>query len=177
MVSKSEPVNEIELGAFLESAGQSFSEAQKALIPGLAVPVNMMLSNAELELKVAVSSDAKGRVAIRPISSKDLTRGGIDPGMLSTLRINFVSTIGELTQTTAGAVTPKRTFNDVINEVRTKLNLDKVEKTEGEMRVKPSYVADKGRWLVTVEDSKGKVLNEMVLSDEVKVNRSAKRTR
>lgn len=176
MVDKSEPVNEIDLGAFLESAGQSFSEAQKALVPGLEVPVNMMLSNAELELKVAVGSDAKGRVSIRPISSKDLTRGGIDPGMLSTLRISFVSTIAEVRPTTVSAATPKRKLNEVISEVRTRLNLDRMEKTEGKLEVKPSFVAEKNRWLVTVEDAKGKVLNEMVLSDEAKVTRSAKRT-
>lgn len=176
MVGKSEPINDVDLGAFLESAGQSFSEAQKALAPGLAVSVNMMLSNAELELKVAVNSDAKGRVTIKPISSKDLARGGIDPGMLSTLRINFVSTVGETKPLTTVSTAPKRKLNDVINEVRTRLNLDKLEKTEGKLEVKPSFVTEKNRWLITVEDAKGKVINEIVLPDTVKETRSAKRT-
>jgi hypothetical protein len=88
--------DDIDLETFLKSAGESFTDAQKALIPGLDAPVNMMLSNAELELKVAVSSDIRGKMSIRPISSADILRGGIDPGVLSTIRINFVSSIGEI---------------------------------------------------------------------------------
>jgi hypothetical protein len=87
--------NDIDLETFLRSAGQSFTDAQKALTAGLDVSVNMMLNNAELELKVAISSDAQGKMAIRPISSADIVRGGIDPGLLSTIRINFVSSVGE----------------------------------------------------------------------------------
>ena len=87
---------EIALDTFLKSAGQSFSDAQQALVPGLDVPVNMMLSTAELEVKVSVSSDAAGKMTIKPISSADLARGGIDAAALSTIRISFVSSIGEV---------------------------------------------------------------------------------
>lgn len=87
---------DIDLETFLKSAGQSFTDAQKALVPGIDVPVNMMLSSAELELKVAVTTDTTGRMMIRPISSEDLLRGGIDPGMISTIRTTFVSSIGEV---------------------------------------------------------------------------------
>jgi hypothetical protein len=86
----------IDLETFLKSAGQSFSDAQRALLKDLEVSVNMMLSNAELELKVAVSSDAEGRMSIKPISSEDIIRGDINPGMLSTIRVAFVSSIGEI---------------------------------------------------------------------------------
>jgi hypothetical protein len=89
-------LNHIDLETFLKSAGQSLTDAQKKLVPGIEVPVNMMLSNAELELKVTVSSDAKGKMSIRPVSSEDLVRGGIDSGMLSTIRISFVSSIGDI---------------------------------------------------------------------------------
>jgi hypothetical protein len=89
--------NDIDLETFLKSAGQSFTEAQRALVPGPDISVNMMLSNADLELKVAVSSDAKGKMSIRPICSEDITRGGIDPGLLSTIRMTFVSSVGEMT--------------------------------------------------------------------------------
>lgn len=87
---------DIDLETFLKSVGQSFTDAQRALVRGLDVPVNMVLSNAELELKVAVSSDAQGKMSIRPISSEDIIRGGIDPGLLSTMRIAFVSSIGDI---------------------------------------------------------------------------------
>ena len=95
MVTNQTP-NEIDLETFLKSAGQSFTDAQKALVPGGEVPVNMMLSSAELELKASISSNAQGKMSIRPVSSEDIVRGGIDPGLLSTLRISFVSSIGEI---------------------------------------------------------------------------------
>ena len=95
MVDKPVP-EDVDLETFLRSVGQSFTDAQKALVPGLEIPVNMMLSNAELELKVAVSSDAYGKMAIRPISSEDISRSSIDSGMISTIRINLVSSIGEI---------------------------------------------------------------------------------
>ncbi len=62
---------DIDLETFLKLAGQSFTDAQRALVPGLDVSVNMMLSSAELEVKVAVSSDVRGKMSIRPISSED----------------------------------------------------------------------------------------------------------
>ncbi|MDD5700711.1 MAG: PASTA domain-containing protein [Dehalococcoidales bacterium] len=88
--------NDIDLETFLKSAGQSFTDAQRALVPGIDVSVNMVLSNADLEIKVAVSSDAQGKMSIKPISSEDIVRGGIDPGLLSTIRVSFVSSIGEI---------------------------------------------------------------------------------
>jgi hypothetical protein len=90
-------IKEIDLGTFLQSAGQSFTDAQKKLIPDLDAQVNMILSNAELEVKVTVSSDARGNMSVRPVSSDDIASGTINPGMLSTLRMSFVSSIGEVT--------------------------------------------------------------------------------
>jgi hypothetical protein len=99
----------VELETFLKLAGQSFSDAQKSLLPGVDVEVNMMLSNVELELKVAVSSDSKGKMYVKPISSEDITRGDINPGMISTLRINYVSSIGEVKPQKVAAVTDLET--------------------------------------------------------------------
>lgn len=91
-----EPVfNGIDLQEFLATAGRSFTGAQRSLQGGTDTPVTMMLSSAELELKVAVGSDSKGKMLINPISSQDIARGTIDPGMISTLRINLISSIGD----------------------------------------------------------------------------------
>jgi hypothetical protein len=97
--------NEIDIETFLKAAGQSFTDAQKALLPGLEVSMNMMLNSAELELKVAVNTDGSGRMMIRPISSTDLA-GGIDPGLLSTIRIGFISSVGEISGVTQTPITP-----------------------------------------------------------------------
>jgi len=166
MTDKS-PSNDIDLGAFLESAGQSLAEAQGVLVTGLDLPVNMVLSNAELEIKVAVSSDARGRIAIKPISSQDVRRGGIEPGVLSTLRISFVGTIGEAKQSAATAAGPKRNLAEVVNEVRKHPDITELEKELGKLDIKPTYVPEKKRWLATIQDPDGRIIREMVLTDDI----------
>lgn len=107
-----QPSNEIDMETFLKAAGQSFTDAQKALLPGQDMAVNMMLSNAELELKVGINTDALGRMTIRPISASEILSGGIDAGAISTIRVNFISAIGEVNApvqtgtTTPGTTTP-----------------------------------------------------------------------
>ena len=87
--------NSIDLETFLKTAGHSFTDAQKSLVPGIDISTNMILNNADLELKVAVNSDSCGKMSISPISIEDISRGDIDPGLLSTLRISFISSISE----------------------------------------------------------------------------------
>jgi hypothetical protein len=105
--------NNIDLETFLKTAGQSFSDAQKSIVPDLDFPASMILNNADLELKVTVSSDSRGKMSISPISSDDIIRGGIDPGLLSTLRISFVSSIGEIKLGATAALSPFSTGNIV----------------------------------------------------------------
>jgi hypothetical protein len=100
-------IKEIDLGTFLQSAGQSFTDAQKRLVPDLSSQVNMILSNAELEVKVTVSSDSRGNMSVRPVSSDDIASGNINPGMLSTLRMSFVSSIGEFASRTPVDTNPE----------------------------------------------------------------------
>jgi hypothetical protein len=84
-------VRKLILELFFNLQASHFTEAQKRLVPDLDSQVNMILSNAELELKVTVSSDTRGNMSVRPVSSDDIASGNINPGMLSTLRISFVS--------------------------------------------------------------------------------------
>jgi predicted flap endonuclease-1-like 5' DNA nuclease len=91
-----QPSNEIDLETFLKAAGQSFTDAQRTLLPGQDVPVNMMLNTAELELRVGINTDALGRMTIRPISASEILSGNIDAGTVSTIRVNFVSALGEV---------------------------------------------------------------------------------
>ncbi len=170
--------SEIDLGAFLKSAGESLSEAQEALVAGLELPARMVLSNAEMELKVAVSSDAKGRMTIQPISAQDIRRGGIEPDVLSTLRVSFVGPVGEATPSAVTpAVTPagpKRNPIDIIDEVHKYPDVTKLEKVLGGLDIKPSYVPDKKRWLVSVTDSDGRIVRELVLADEIEEKKVAR---
>jgi len=166
--------SEIDLGAFLKSAGQSLSEAQEALVAGLELPTRMVLSNAEMEIKVAVSSDAKGRMTIQPISAQDIQRGGIEPGVLSTLRISFVGSVGEAIPSAVAPAGPKRNPIDIIDEVHKYPDVTKLEKVLGGLDIKPSYVPDKKRWLVSVSDSDGRIVRELVLADDIEEKKVAR---
>ena len=86
---------EMVLDEFLLSTTRSFDEAQKSMLEGSGISVSMMLSSAELEVKVAVEN-VKGCMMVRPISLRDITQGKIDPGMLSTVRINYIGSVDEL---------------------------------------------------------------------------------
>lgn len=86
---------EMVLDEFLLSTTRSFDDAQKSMLEGSGISVSMMLNSAELEVKVAVDN-VNGCMTIRPISLRDITKGKIDPGMLSTLRINYIGSVDEL---------------------------------------------------------------------------------
>ena len=159
--------SDVDLGAFLKSAGQSLSEAQETLVAGLELPTRMVLSNAEMEIKVSVSSDAQGHMTIQPVSAQDIRRGGIEPGVLSTLRISFVGPVGEMQQPTATQAGSKRNPIEVIDEVHKYTDITELEKVLGRLDIEPSYVPDKKRWLVSVRDPDGRIVRELVLPDEI----------
>ncbi len=86
---------EMVLDEFLVSAARSFNNAQKLMLKGSGISASMVLSSADLEVKVTVDN-ANGCMKVRPISLRDIREGGIDSGMLSTLRINYVGSVDEL---------------------------------------------------------------------------------
>jgi hypothetical protein len=149
--------NEIDLETFLKSAGQSFNDAQRALVPGLDTSVKMMLSNAELDLKVAVSANKQGKMSIRPISSDDLTRGGIDAGMVSTLHISFISSIGEIKQPTLDSAVAKG--NTIPNLKGMLLNEAAVLLKSGGWQFK-EHAASREEIAAAGKDNSGRVLRQ-----------------
>ena len=164
MVSKRTPEN-IELGDFLEATGKSFGDAQNSLLSGLNLSTNMILNNAEIEVKVLVDS-ADGKINIKPVSAEDIRVGSIDPGLLSTLRISYVSTVEEpVEETVSATVESVKEPAQLIDQVLNRRDIQKLAATRGELQVKPTFVAERKRWLVSVEDTNGKVLREIVLPD------------
>ena len=165
MVSKRTPDN-IELGDFLEAAGKSLGDAQNSLLSGLNLSTNIILNNADIEVKVLVDS-ANGKISIKPVSAEDIRVGSIDPGLLSTLRISFVSTIEEPIAETVSppAVESVKEPSQLIEQVLNRRDIQKLAATRGELQVKPTFVSERKRWLVSVEDTNGKVLREIVLPD------------
>lgn len=158
------PTNEANLRGFLEAAGRSLSEAQGTLDGGLGRPASLVIANAELEVKAALKSDSSGALKVQPISAEDLVRTNINAAALSTLRVNFVATMPDLTPDSG----PNRKSAEVIDAVRLRPDLVQLDRILGGLTVNAIYVPQTQRWLVTAQDAKGRVVREVVLPDAQK---------
>lgn len=156
--------NEAELSAFLETAGQSLAQAQGVLGQDLDLNSKMVIASADLEVKAAIRSD-KGQLSVQPISAQDIRQGGMDAGVISTLRISFVATADE--PPAAKAQRPTRSVEDVIATVRAREDVANLDRILGGLQVEAVFVPDTRRWLVTARDSKQRVVREVVLADEM----------
>jgi hypothetical protein len=161
-MANSETNREVDLEKFLAATGNSLSAAQGSLTDGLDMSPNLVVSEAQLEVKAALNSDSEGRLAVQTISSKDISQGGIDPGLVSTMQINFLATPGE---PQAEAAKPKKSPADVVKEVSKKNDVAALEKILGGLKYDATFVSDKKRWLVTVRDPKGRLVRESILDD------------
>lgn len=159
---------EAKLQQFLESAGRSLSEAQRSLgdADGGAT---MMLSTAEIEVKAAVSADARGVMSLQPVSVSHIGRGSIDAGVLSTVRLSFVATQPEAESSAHPA--PKRNFNELITEIRRRDDVARLEKILGDLTFSASFVPARQLWVVTARDADEHVVRELIMSDEIKETR------
>jgi hypothetical protein len=155
---------QVGLGEFFELAGRSIAEAQDAIAP-LDQPTQMVIDNAEVEVKVTVASDANGALAVQTISSEEASRGRIDPGMLSTLRVNFVAAAAEQPTTSVTGARPKRDVKDVIKEVSSRPDVVNVTKALGKLDFEAIYVPNLKRWLVIARDAKRRIVRESVVPD------------
>ena len=155
---------QVGLGEFFELAGRSIAEAQDAIAP-LDQPTQMVIGDAQVEVKVTMASDADGALAVQPISSEDALRGGIDPGMLSTLRVNFVATAAAPPTSSVTGASPMRDLEEVIEEVSSRPDVINVTKILGKLDYEVTYVPNQQRWLVIARDAKQRIVRESVVSD------------
>jgi hypothetical protein len=116
-------------------------------------------------VKVLVDS-TNGKISIKPVSAEDIRIGSIDPGMLSTLRISFISTVEEpVEEAVSPVIESVKEPSQLIEQVLNRKDIQKLAAARGELQVKPTFVAERKRWLVSVEDTSGRVLREIVLPD------------
>ncbi len=148
---------EAELKAFLEAAGRSLADAQGAL-GGLRT--ELVLSNAELEAKVALKAGADGTLTVQPISAQDLRLAQFNVAGVSTLRVNFVATAGE-----SLAAPPIRQPGDIIDDVRKRPDVAVLEGILGPLEITTTFVSDARRWLVTARDASGRLVRETIVPD------------
>ncbi len=168
-MSTDPPRNGAELGAFLDTVGRSFSEAQDALGEGLDLPTSFVIADAELEIKAAVSVDAAGRTIVQTLSARELYEGAIDPGVLSTVRVGFTVTPREvLPKEPLQAEQPNREPEEVIKDLRSRTDVAALAKILGDLEIQATYVPEEKRWLVVARDPSGRLVRQVVLPDERK---------
>jgi hypothetical protein len=158
-----------DLQAFLEAARSSLAGAQGTVGTDLQLPSAMVLANAELELKAAILSDAQGHLTVKTFSSQDILRGSINPAMLSTVKVNFVATLGETLPSQSSPATggPQRTPQDIVDLVKARPDIRLLGEILGDLEIKVNYVPEQKRWMVTAHDPRNRLVRELVLPDDI----------
>ena len=153
-----------DLGGFLEAAGKSLADAQGALAgEAVDLPPAVAIAEAELELKAAVRRGSDGTVAVETISTADMRSGAITPGLLSTIRIQYVAVAADTVR--APSEQPTRTPKDVIADVRARADVAVLDKILGGLAYEAVYVPGR-RWLVTATDPEQRLVREVLVPDE-----------
>ncbi len=154
-----------DLTGFLEAAGRSLADAQGGL-PGEVsqIPSVVAIAEAELEVKATIERMAAGGVALQPVSSSDARRADISPGLLSTVRVRYVTTTED--SLVAPADRPTRTADKVIEEVRRREDVNVLGKILGGLIFDATFVPHTQRWLVTAKDPEDRLVREIVVPDK-----------
>ena len=156
--------SEAELGGFLEAAGKSFTDAQGALSGEVVdLPPAVAIAEAELELKAALQRRSDGTVVLETISTQDMRSGAITPGLLSTIRVQYVAVAADTVA--APSQQPARTPKDVIDDVREREDVAVLDRILGGLRYEAVFVPGK-RWLVTARDPEERLVREILVPDE-----------
>jgi len=153
------PVNEgAVFQAFLESAGRSLRDAQTALgVDRTGITTELAISDAELDVKVAVESDPRGALRIRPMGTRDVQAGAVQPEALSTVKVKYVAVAGEKT--------PRRSPSEVIGEIARREDVQRLERILGSFEYSARFVPERDIWLVSARAPNVGVVREVVLPD------------
>jgi len=158
------PETGADLGGFLEAAGRSLVDAQDSLAGGLVdIPPAVAISEAGLEVKAAMVRRADGAVALELISAQDMRSGNITPGLLSTVRVQYVAVAADTV--VPPSEQPTKTPKDVIDGVRSREDVAALDKILGGLVFEASFVAGQRRWLVTAKDAEQRLVREVIVPD------------
>ena len=167
MAAATSPPSAADLKVFLEGAGRSLTEAQGTLTASTDLQTTLVMASAELEAKVALKTDAQGRLSVEPLSSQDLL-AKINAGAISTLRVSYIATAPETAPGKPLPAGPVRKPGDVVADVKARPDVTALEGILGELTYETVFVPESKRWLVTAIDPKGRVVREAILLDELK---------
>lgn len=149
-----------ELNEFLEAAGLSLGQAQRSILGGETRPPQVVLSEAELEIRAGFRLDDRG-LHIEPVGSEGVVRGALDSSALSTLKVRFVAARSE-----EGPDQPTRSRKDVVEAVTARADVKRLSELVGEVRVDAAFVGEMGIWTAQVRDAQGTLLRQLTLPDQ-----------
>ena len=156
-------MGEIPLSELVEVAGSALAAAQKDLAGTELPSTSMAISEAEIDLAIAVNSTADGSVRIQPINLAELSSGAIDAAGLSRLKLNYVAVVED--HESAVGIQPRRPKSDVVAEVSSDESLVRLGAILGGLEFDASYVPATQKWLVVARDLSDNVVREVVLDD------------
>jgi hypothetical protein len=152
-----------DLTGFVEAAGRSLADAQSALTGELVdLPTAVAISEAELEVKATVDRSSTG-VVLQPVSTATVLKGGITPGVLSTLKIRYVAVAEDTVA--PPSLRPSRDAGSVIGEVQKREDVVALDQILGGLRFEAVFVPTRKRWLVTARDPEDRLVREVVVPD------------
>ena len=154
------------LGALLGHAGAALTSAQADLGLGVGLASGMVMSEATLEIKAAVSRSSTGELEIEPLSSAHLA-GALNASAVSTIRVNFVATAATPSSASnpGGTTVPVKTKEEVIKGFRQRDDLQALERIIGPLEVRAIFVPGSSRWLVNAVDADGRMVREQLVAD------------
>jgi hypothetical protein len=154
-----------DLGGFLEAAGRSLADAQGTLADGVAdIPAAIAIAEAELEVKAAVTRRTDGTLQLETLSAQDMRSGTITPGLLSTVRVQYVAVAADTLA--APSQQPIRAPKDVIDDVRVRDDVAVLDRILGGLVFDAVYVPSGRRWVVTAKDEEQRIVREILVPDE-----------
>nr|WP_315205795.1 hypothetical protein [uncultured Albidiferax sp.] len=154
------------LGALLGNAGAALTSAQTDLGLGVGLASGMVMSEATLEIKAAVSRSSTGELEIEPLSSAHLA-GALNASAVSTIRVNFVATAATpaVASNPGGTTVPVKNKDDIIKGFRQRDDLQALERVMGPLEVRATFVPGSSRWLVNAVDADGRMVREQLVAD------------
>ena len=154
------------LGALLGHAGAALTTAQTDLGLGVGLASGMVMSEATLEIKAAVSRSSSGELEIEPLSSAHLV-GALNASAVSTIRVNFVATAAtpSAASNPGSSSVPVKSKDQILKDFQQRDDLQALAKVMGPLDLQASFVPGSQRWLVRALDADGRLVREQLMAD------------
>jgi len=148
------------LDDFLDAAGKSLGIAQTDIGAPEGMKAGMLISDAELSIKVGMRYDGD-KLMVEPISSSAAAKGSVVPEALSTITIRYVAAHNQKISDE-----PVRTKNDIIADVAKRKDVVKLQEILGTLNIEANYVRDMNLWAVKVTDNAARTVRTITLEDK-----------